>query len=256
MLRSLKSLKGRPIEATDGGIGKIHDFFFDEHNWMVRYLVANTGSWLTGRKVLLTPLAVDRIDPVDGVFVDLTQEQVRSSPDIDTDKPVSRQRQIELHSHYAWPSYWAAEAHIMSPTPPMPAGRTDGGSSPSESKETGDPHLRSMRAVKGYHIAARDGETGTVEDLIVEAPEWQIRYLVVDTGNWLPGRKVLLAPDWRVEGFSWADRSLTVDLTRTQIKESPEFDPSKPINRDYEARLHDFYGRPVYWAREEVETHK
>jgi uncharacterized protein YrrD len=256
MLRSLNSLKGQPIEASDGKIGGIHDFFFDEFVWMVRYLVVDTGRWLTGRKVLLAPHAVSRIDPDNGVFVDLTQEQVKSSPDIDTDKPVSRQRQIELHSHYAWPNYWAAEAHMLSMTPPMPTGQAGRTAPADENEEHGDPHLRSMRAVLGYHIAASDGEMGHVDDLIFESPGWHIRYLVVDTRNWLPGRKVLLAPEWKVESFSWSDRTLPVDLTREQIKNSPEFDPSKPIDRDYEVRLHEFYGRRSYWTHEEVSSHK
>lgn len=255
MLRSLKSLTGQPIEATDGKIGRIHDFFIDEGDWLVRYLVADTSRWLPGRKVLLAPHVVGRITPSDGVRVALTQEQIKTSPDIDTDKPVSRQRQIELHSHYAWPHYWTAGSLMTSPPPPVPAPRHTGKPQREQAEASGDPHLRSMRAVTGYHIAARDGETGHIDDLIVESPGWHIRYLVVDTGKWLPGRKVLLAPDWRVEGFSWADRNVVVDLTREQIKESPEFDPSKPINREYEARLHDYYGRPVYWAREEVVSH-
>jgi uncharacterized protein YrrD len=256
MLRSLNSLKGQPIKATDGRIGGVHDFFFDELEWTVRYVVADTGHWLTGRKVLLAPHVVNRIDEDDGVFVDLTQEQVKSSPDIDTDKPVSRQRQIELHSHYSWPNYWAAEAHMLSMTPPMPTDQVAGTSPDGETGEHGDPHLRSMRAVLGYHIAAHDGEMGHVDDLIVESPGWHIRYLVVDTRNWLPGRKVLLAPEWKIESFSWSDRKLAVDLPREQIKNSPEFDPSKPIDREYEVRLHDFYGRRVYWTHEEVSPRK
>lgn len=253
MLRSLKSIKGQPIEAKDGAIGRIHDFFFDEEHWIVRYLVVDTNRWLPGRKVLLAPHVVGRIHPTDGVFVELTQQRVKTSPDIDTEKPVSRQRQIELHTHFAWPHYWAAESHMMSPAPPIPVTKPEDRNQDGEEEEAGDPHLRSMRAVTGYHVAATNGEMGHVDDLIVEAPSWQIRYIVVDTRNWLPGRKVLLSPDWRIEGFSWADRNLTVDLTREQIKESPEFDPSEPINREFEVKLHDFYGRPAYWTRESVE---
>ncbi|MBK9166200.1 MAG: PRC-barrel domain-containing protein [Bryobacterales bacterium] len=117
----------------------------------------------------------------------------------------------------------------------------------TEGVEThGDPHLRSVREVSGYRIRAADGEIGRVADFIVDTDGWAIRYLVVDTRNWLPGRKVLVAPRW-VQSIDWGDRLVHVRLHREDIKNSPEFDPNEPVNREYEARLYDYYGRPRYW---------
>jgi hypothetical protein len=114
-------------------------------------------------------------------------------------------------------------------------------------EQESDPHLRSTREVIGYHIQARDGEIGHVEDLIVEDEIWFIRYLVIDTRNWLPGRKVLVAPAW-AEQVNWVERRVYLDLSRETVKNSPEFDPSMPVNREYEVRLYDYYGRPKYWG--------
>jgi hypothetical protein len=111
-----------------------------------------------------------------------------------------------------------------------------------------DPHLRSTKEVIGYHIQAVDGEIGHVEDLIVDDEEWFLRYLVVDTRNWLPGKAVLVAPGW-AKRVDWVKRKVHVDLPQEAIRDSPEFDPSRPVNREYEVRLYDYYGRPHYWSR-------
>ena len=109
--------------------------------------------------------------------------------------------------------------------------------------------LRSVDEVIGYNIQATDGDIGHVEEFIVDDDTWIIRWFVVDTRNWLPGRKVLVAPDW-VTRTSWGDRDVHVDVTRARIKDCPEYDPGLPINRRYEQQLYDYYGRPVYWEDE------
>jgi hypothetical protein len=248
MLRSIKELHGYTVRATDGDIGTVHEFYFDDHTWTIRYLVVDTGGWLSGRPVLLSTLALGQPDWEERVFpVLLTREQVEHSPDIATHKPVSRQMEGDLHAYYGWSPYWrtsmstlgagaAAVAHVIS-------GTEEGSGEPGR-----DPHLRSTRQVSGYHIQASDGEIGHVEDFIAEDEAWVVRYIVVDTRNWLPGRKVLVAPAW-IERVSWAERKVHVDLTRETIKHSPEFDPSAPVNREYELRLYDYYGRPKYWTK-------
>jgi hypothetical protein len=164
---------------------------------------------------------------------------VEHSPTTAADEPVSRQMESELHAYYGWRPYWGVAATVMA-TQALEEAR----------KETEqiwpDPHLRSSREVIGYHIRARDGEIGHVEDLIASDVGWGIRYLVVDTHNWLPGRKVLVDPFW-AEQVSWAERRVHVDMTREMVKSSPEFDPSAPVNREYEVRLYDFHGRPKPW---------
>jgi hypothetical protein len=115
-----------------------------------------------------------------------------------------------------------------------------------EEEESGDSHLRSVQEVAGYHIQATDGEIGHVEDFILDDETWMLRYVVVDTRNWLPGRKVIVPPSW-VESVDWANRKVSVDFTREEVRTSPEYDPAAPVNREYEVRLYDFYGRPKYW---------
>ena len=242
MLRSLKDLTGYKIHATDGNIGKVHDFFFDDEFWILRYVVVDTGHWLPGRKVLLTPGVLLDPDWRQRTFaVALTRDQVRSSPDVDTDRPVSRQHEIHLHEHYGWPFYWAPSGDLVGPMmTTLPA------KSPS-SEPVGDPHLRSVREVIGYDVEASDGEIGRVNDFIADSESWAIRYLVVATRKWLPGRKVLISPQWLVGPISWAQRTVKIIMSRESIKNSPEYDSAAPVNREYEGQLYDFYGRPRYW---------
>ena len=242
MQRSVKSLHNYAIEATDGNLGAVYAFYFDDLLWTIRYLVVDTGAWLPGRRVLLSPTVIGEPQwELRQLPVNLTQEQVKNSPDMDTDQPVSRQYQITLHSYYAWPAYWTM----------MPAG-VGALAIPPElmeeyTSETGDPHLRSTQEVLDYYIHASDGDLGHVDDFIVNDEDWTIRYMVVDTRNWLPGKKVLVATEWITE-VNWGESKVYVNLSQEAIKNSPEFDPSEPINRVYEEQLYDYYGRPKYWS--------
>lgn len=251
MLRSVKELHGYKILARDGEMGKVHEFLFDDEFWTIRYLVADTGSWLQQKLVLISPIALQQPDWSGRKFpVTLTKEQVENSPDIDKDKPVSRQHEIRLNRYYRWPLYWTGGGLSAAGTPGMPPPLVEDEEmaeiEQEDIEDAKDKHLRSTKEVMNYHIHARDGEIGHVEDFIVDDENWLIRYLVVDTKNWLPGRKVLVSVEWS-ERIDWAGALVHVDLTREQIKQSPEFDPSKPVNREYEKQLYDFYGRPKYW---------
>lgn len=249
MLRSLKELSGYTILAKDGDIGNVHDFFFDDEIWAIRYIVVDTGTWLPGRKVLLIPSTVEQPEwETNALPVRLKKEQVKNSPEIDADKPVSRQAEIELHKHYNWVPYWVVPPHGIAP---RISHKEEEKKEEKEEKhvlesERVDPHLRSVKEVTGYHIQAADGEIGHVEEFIADDADWFIRYMVVDTRNWLPGKKVLVPPSW-IDRVSWADSKVYVDLPRELIKNSPEFDPAAPVNRQYEERFYDYYGRPKYW---------
>ncbi len=246
MLRSTKSLSRYRILAKDGDIGKAEEFFFDDSTWTIRYLVVDTGHWLPGRKVLISPVALGRPDwDSQEIPVDLTREQVMNSPDIDTDMPVSRQNQIELHTYYGWPDYWTFGGYynVAPPPPPFEEDLEE-----TYLEENEDPHLRSTGEVLGYHIQAVDGEIGHAEDFIVEDRSWIIRYLQADTRNWLPGKKVLISPKW-ITDISWTEQLVYVDLSRDAVRHSPEYASEEPVNREYEIRLYDYYGRPKYWHR-------
>lgn len=228
MLRSVKELHGYPILASDGEIGKVDEFYFDDEEWRIRYLVVDIGKWLSGQRVLISPAVLGQPNQMTHVLpVTLTQEQVNDSPDIDQDKPVSRQPKIE---------YWPG---LGIPTNPGVAGLYAAAQSVADKDEEHkpDPHLRSTREVIGYHIQARDGQIGHVEDFIVDDETWKIRYLVVNTRNWLPGKKVLVEPRW-VDRVSWAGSKVFVALLRASIKDKPGYDLLALAKR--EAKRHAF----------------
>jgi uncharacterized protein YrrD len=251
MLKETKRMEGYALHARDGVIGQVKDFYFEDQDWHVRYLVVSTGSWLKGRNVLISPEVVHAPDWGMRVFpVELTTDQVRSSPDVDTDKPVSRQHEMELRRYYGWPPYWGAAISgaglaqpILEPAPgAFSEDLATDGDRPLTRK--GNPHLRSVNDTKGYHIEARDGEIGHVDDFLVEGETWRVWYLVVDTRNWWPGKKVLVSPAW-IQSVRWDRSHVVVDLTRDAIKSSPEYDPAAHWNPEYAARLHEHYQRPL-----------
>ncbi|MDO8803096.1 MAG: PRC-barrel domain-containing protein [Elusimicrobiota bacterium] len=243
MLRNINNLIGHKIHATDGELGKVNEFYFGDQTWNIRYMVVETGNWLLGRKVLISPAALKAPDWDSKTFpVALTREQVRTSPDIDTHKTVSRQHEIELQKHYAWGGYYAGgmSGGFMFPQILEEEHKPEAGGSAQHKEDT---HLRGTRAVTGYSLHATDGTIGHVEDYIVDDGKWIIRYLVADAGLWLPGRKVLISPHW-IKSVSWETSEVFVDLSRAEVSNSPEFDPSKPVDENYENALYDHYGRP------------
>ena len=247
MLRSTNALLGFTIGATDGDIGHVEAFYFDDTSFTVRHLVVDTGGWLPARKVLISPRALPAID-WDGKRINatLTKSQVEQSPNIDTDQPVSRQQEINFHRYYGYPDYW--DGPYLWGLGPYPVVSAEGEPREFERrwewepKKPGDLHLRSSAVVIGYHVEATDGEIGHVDDFLVEDSSWAIRYIVVDTRNWWSGKTVLVSPEW-VDRIAWSDSKVHVGVTRQQIRESPAYDPLDPVARDYEARLHDHYGR-------------
>jgi hypothetical protein len=266
MLRSLQDLENYAIRATDGDIGHLRDIFFDDRAWVVRYLVVETGSWLASRKVLISPLSVGEPDWDERVLpVQITQEQVRNSPDIDTEKPVSRQYEMRYLGYYGYPYYWGgAGLWGMGAYPSLMmtgyGGRVEGpGSEPepgldhlreqAQRHRDDDPHLRSGKAVLSYRIHAKDGEIGHVQGVLVDERTWAIRYLVVNTSNWWLGHLVLIAPQW-IESVSWIDATVTVQLTRKSVQEAPLYDSTAVLNRQEEERIFGHYRRPGYWSDE------
>lgn len=249
MLRSSNGIKGYALEAIDGEIGKTKDFLFDDQCWAVRYLVADTASWLIGRKVLISPISLGHAnDRKKSIGVRLSKEQIKDSPPLDSDKPVSRQYEEQFLRFFGWPVYWQG-AYAWGPSS-YPGDlyqdpeKADTDEAVNESEN--DKHLRSINEVRKYHIKATDGEIGHVDDFVVDDDDWIIRYLIVDTHNLLPSRKVLINTAW-TKGINYDDSTISAELTREEVKNSPEFRPSKPIDRDYEILIHNYYGRRFYW---------
>ncbi len=248
MLRSLNEITGKAIHATDGDIGSVSDFYFDDSTWTIRYLVADTGTWLFGRQVLISPSAFQSIDWKESKFaVNLTKQQVSTSPAVDTQSPISRQQEEDLASHYNWPVYWGGGyAGVYGSYPnvagmvPVPMRIDADGPAPAVNEPAIDPSLRSTHEVVGYHIGATDGDVGHVEDFIFDETTWTLKFLVVATRNWLPGKKVLIAPEW-ISNVDWMAQKVKVKVSAEAIKDSPEYDHSKPLTPVYEESLRGHY---------------
>jgi uncharacterized protein YrrD len=250
-LRRTKDLSQYTIATTDTDIGKVDDFYFDDEQWTIRYIVVATGIILSGRKVLISPLALRH--PAWSslhISVNLTCDQVQNSPSIDLHKPVSRRHEAEHHHHYGWPRYWGEKGVWGSCSNPNALLEASRGASRTETEELSEEmHLRSVREVTGYHIQATDGEIGHLEDFLFDGESWEIRYAIIDTKNWWPGKKILLRPQW-IQRVSWPVKEIYVRMSRNDIQRSPAWDPNKEISRDYELRLHKHYGYAPYWTTE------
>jgi hypothetical protein len=249
MLQVISALKGFAIEATDGRIGAVVDFLFDDVSWKVRLLVVECGSWLKGRKVLLHPPVASYSGFEEGQFdVKLTKAQVASSPSWQEHQPVSKQMQDRVYGHYGLdpaseaPYFGSVMGAMSSPmmSPPylgLPINSEQ--RAEVEDEPEGDPHLRSVVEVIGYHIHALDGEIGHVENLMFDKDDWSLHYLVVDTSNWWLGKRVLIAMQ-AVRAVEWSDRSIHLDVSREQVKASPVWDPTVAYD-ELKTHLHKHY---------------
>ena len=246
MLKTVSELKGLTMAAADGDVGSVQDLYFDDVSWTVRYLVLDTGVWLPGRQVLISPMSVMGAVEQDRIPVRLTRDQIEQSPTVEADEPVNRQYELHYSRYYGYPYYWSGPYRWGNTRVPEATAAPPADAPVELATDEGDPHLRSARDVIGYYIEASDGDLGHVEDFLVDDREWAIRYMVVDTRNWWPGKKVLVSPEW-IRSVSWPDSRVHVELTREAIKAAPEFDPSRPVERDYEGRLFEHHRRQQYW---------
>jgi sporulation protein YlmC with PRC-barrel domain len=258
VLRNVKELRGFSIHATDGIIGKVDDLYFDDEGWAIRYLVVDTANWLSGKKVLISPVAMGHVDwMAQELAVSLTKARVEGSPDIDTRKPVSRQHEAAYFGYYGYPYYWGGAG--LWGMGAYPGSLTTQGrfeeelmarrSSPEKTPD--DYHLRSARVVTGYHVHAKDGDIGHINDLLVEDDTWAIRYLIVDTSNWWGGHRVLVAPRW-IQTVKWSEAKVSVDLTRQAVQDAPPYDAAAQLDRQQEQAIYEHYGHPGYWTTQAI----
>jgi len=247
MLRRARELTDYKLCATDGEIGKVREFYFDDRTWTIRYLVAETGSWLSEQQVLISPYALDPANTADKIIpVHMTRAQIEKGPALATDRPVSRQYEGEYYSYYGWPAYWGGP-FAWGPSAYPVRGRA--GWSEASRRENEDPHLRSTADVSGRDIEALDGEIGHTDDFVIDDETWDIRYLIAATQNWWPGKKVLISTRW-IDRISWEEARVFIKMTREAIKQAPEFTDETLITRDHEAKLHRHYNRDFYWENE------
>ena len=251
MLRSLQDLEDYTIGAVDGDVGELKDLYFDDAAWVIRYLLVETGSWLSSRKVLISPRSIQQPEwGSHNLPVSVDKQHIENSPPIDTDQPIYRHHEIQHLSYYGYSSYWSEPGGLPQ------QGADDERQAPQEqTKQTplppqdNDLRLRSCKAIIGYHIKALDGEIGHVESVLINEDTWAVQYLVVNTSNWWLGHCVLIAPEW-IDEVSWHDKTISLDLERAAVRASPAYEPSEQLSRDGEQSLYDHYERVGYWHRD------
>ena len=262
MLRSMKDMEGYTIGAADGIVGRVRDFYFDDAAWVIRYLVVGAGEGLPQRKVLISPISIGRPNWSERILpTSLTMAQVENSPDIDTDKPVSRQHEMGYLGYYGYGNYWGGGGLWGAGFYPdvLQAGLlASSAAGQSQLRETrtdaalhqhNDPHLRSGNAVMRYYVHASDGDIGHVQGFLVDEASWAIRYIIVNTSNWWLGHHVIVAPDW-IDQVDWPESKVLLNLSRQAVQDSPPYDPAMPLNREQEASIFTHYGHEGYWPRE------
>jgi len=247
-MHSVKELQSFTIAATDGEIGAIDAVYFDDEKWTIRHLVVDTDGWLSGRKVLISPRSVVGVNgPDEVVRVDLTRRQIEDSPDIDSDRPVSRQHETEFDIYYGYPSYWAGP--MLWGYAPLPL---LGGALPIEDsgrqevreriEQERDHHLRSSKEAIGYDVQATNDAIGHVDDFLFDEKDWSIQMMVVATSNWWPGKHVLISPR-RIDYVSWNEKNVVMKITREEIENSPEYDAQHPPSRETQRDLYRHFDR-------------
>lgn len=263
MLHSVHDLRDYSIAATDGNIGKVTDLLFDDNDWVVRYFVVQTDSWLSSRKVLISPIGIQKVNWLEKVFhVLCTRDQVKNSPRVDTDKTISRQQEIDQLDYHSYPYYWGNTGFWGDGMYPhlLNSGFGQPEQTPKEADDIAivheaaiikrhkndDPNLRSSQAIIGYHIHASDGDIGHVSGIIIEDQSMSVRYLIIDTTNWFGGHKVLISPEW-IKEMKWLDKSVTINLTRDKIKKAPHYNPNQELSRNHELAVYKHYGFENYW---------
>jgi len=246
MLIKAKDLNGYSLNSLDGEIGNVKEFYFDDKFWTIRYLVADTGHWLIDRQVLISPYALININTDEqNIAVNLTKKQIEDSPPLSSQTPVSRQFEEAYYGYYEWPAFWGGPK--MWGAYPYIVRDRERLRQRAKNEKGWDHHLRSSKDMGGHHIQANDGEIGHVTDFIIDDATWTIRYMEIDTSNWWLGKTVLIATKW-IKHVSWQKKEVLINLTREEIRESPEYSEEFLINRDYETKLHKHYNRQGYWV--------
>ncbi len=258
MLRKLHSLKSFVVNGKNGKLGKVDDFYFDQEQFVVRYLVIDTGSWLEHEQTLISTHAIDNIDFDSSIIhVNLSSDELEDSPSIEKNEPISKSKEKALIEYFGWPDYWK-KSH-SSDSELIHAGITERKKllnfktlqKEDEAKQKAkkvESNLRSLEEIRGYKIHAKDDKFGHLEDLFVEEEDsWIIRYLLIDTRNIMEGKLVIIAPEW-IESINWFDKEIFIDKDKKEIEESPEYKEEKaPIDKSYEELLYDHYDEKKYW---------
>ncbi|MCB0393149.1 MAG: hypothetical protein KDD25_01240 [Bdellovibrionales bacterium] len=240
MIRCLSELTGYDINAIDGKVGSCVDFLFDDQSWTVRHLVVDTGGWIPGRKVIVPPSSINRVNWKDGELdLEFNKKKLEESPSLSKDAPVSRQYEEKYYNYMGWPPYWGLGFTMRSGFNPR---NTD--IEREQSKNTIVTTTRSFKEVLGYEISNKEDTFGSVEDVIVSDANWKVTGFVVRLSKWLPSDRVIM-PLSDIEEISWLGQSLNSLKTKEQIKALQKYSPHDGVNAVSEVRFYDYTGHPV-----------
>ncbi|HDT14607.1 MAG TPA: PRC-barrel domain containing protein [Firmicutes bacterium] len=244
MFISLKNLIGYSVMTPEGDAGKIEDIFFDDISWSVRYYRVKAGNIIHKERFLISPSDIQEHPDWENrsIYIKNEAEKINKSPDEGDDMLPGRETEEKIAKYYNWPVYWTG---LTYGSPVIPALFNDTQEEKDTEKEK-TSKLRSLKDFLKYDVEALDGELGSVYDVIIDDQNAKIMYFAVDTHKILPGKRVLITTTWAKE-TDWINGKLVTTLTKEEIKNSPEYDPSQPVNREYEEVLFDYYGRPRYW---------
>ncbi len=260
MFQSLKNLIGYTVRAPDGEVGTVADFYIDDFNWIVRYMVVQVETEEGLRLSLLSPLVfgdLENISEEDTFPVLVTRAAVLNSPLLQNEEPVSLRHLTAVHRYYQWPIYWEIGG-ASDPGPieegmsgyPIVEMMTDVEAQRDAFEHAEDTHLRSVQEIIGYYINTRDGvQVAKVADFLSDDEDWRVMYIIADAGSHVPGRYVLLSPTW-VNEINWPEHEFNLDLKTETVRNSPPYDPDMILDRDYEEQLFRHYDRKAYWSRE------
>ena len=236
-MHNTEELCGNKLAALDGDIGHVRDFYFDDNIWVIRYAIADTGSWLTGRLVLLSPHAFGELDRNEKTLhINLRKWQIEDGPSIESHRPVSRQYEAEYYRHFGWPAYWAGDAMwgIGGYPVRVPLAKAEVATKRIYYHRD-DKHLQSSREVTGYPIQAADGTIGEVKGFLVDDRSWAISELVVETGHWYSGKEIRIATS-KVNWISYKESKVHVSLTKADIEKTAEHELAKADTAQIQAR--------------------
>jgi hypothetical protein len=262
MLFAVSGLEGCPVRASDGDVGSAKDFLFDDDTWKIRWMVVGGGDFLPGRRVFIHPSAVapltlppkpqlPMMSPGETLelTVNLTRQQIKAGPHSGEDEPVNRDMEALLCDYCGWDPYWGA-SHFGAPVMPNAEARIVGDAMRREADAQAPPvdggdHLHSVADFKGYYVHATDGDIGHVENVLADDTNWEIRYLVIATRNWCPGKIVQLSP-YAVKNIDWFGQHINMNVTRDQVRSAPAWDPLALADEAREEELHRHFGWPGY----------
>lgn len=226
------TLKKYSIYATDGEMGKVHDLYFDDERWGLRYAVVDSRKWLPGRRVLLSPATFDSINDEEGfVKANEDKETIRNSPKVPEGQPITKEVEKSLTGYYGWSRYWTDS--LVGGIQPRPYNdlRNEALAKDQMQQELNlnndkDHDLRSAGETMDYKVHADNGKLGHAADLVFDDHYWKMRYLVVQ-GEGLPNEDQYYLIDLQdVESVDWFDGDIYVKGSLESIKNKKSY-PAK-----------------------------